>query len=269
MKDLDYEINKICQFIKENVSKTKSDGIIIALSGGLDSAVVAAIATKAIGKENIHCYFPRYNFGSADIDKLHTAKFCKKFGLTYEETHIASQSSKASFFYRMVRHATDFVNTYIFHNEYLLLIFGNIDSTMRAGFLNKKAKEHNCLVLGTTNRSEMLIGFFTKFDKCGCDLQPILHLYKTEIVELAKHLDIPVEIINRIPSADFWYGQTNESELTFQKLDKILIDLEKIDINRKEWKIGNTTEEEVTKCISMVKKAKQKHNGGFPPCLSC
>lgn len=269
MKDLDYEINKICQFIKDSVLKTKSNGVIIALSGGLDSAVVAALSTKAIGKENVHCYFPRYNFGSVDIDKLLTDTFCNKFGLTYEENRIASQSSKASFFYRMVRNATNIINTFIYNNEYLLLVFGNIDATMRAGFLNRKAKEHNCLMLGTTNRSELSIGFFTKFDKCGCDLQPILHLYKTEIVELAKYLDIPEEIVNRIPSADFWYRQTNEGGLTFQKLDKILIELGRIDIDSTELKINCATEEEVAKCISMVKKAKQKHNGGFPPCLNC
>lgn len=267
MKDLDYEINRICKFIKEYVSKTKSDGIIIALSGGLDSAVVAALSTKAIGKENVHCYFLRYNFGSLDIDKLHTDTLCKKFGLTYEENRVVSQSSKASFFYRMIRHVTDTVNTFIVNNDYLALIFGNIEALMRSRYLSKKAHEHNCLVLGTTNRSELLIGYFTRFDECGCDLQPILHLYKTEIVEVAKHLGIPDEIINRIPSADLWYGQTNEKGLTYQKLDKILIELDKIGIDTQECKINDATEKEVSKCINFVKRAKQKHKGRFPPCL--
>lgn len=270
MKDLDYEINRICKFIKEYVSKTKSNGVIIALSGGLDSAVVAALSTKALGKENVHCYFLRYNFGSLDIDKLHTDALCKKFGLTYEENRFVSKSSKASFFYRMIRmipHVTDTVKPFIVNNDYLRLFFGNIDATRRAGYLYKKANEHNCLVLGTTNRSERLIGYFTRFDECGCDLQPILHLYKTEIVELAKHLGIPDEIINRVPSANPRYGQTNEKELTYQKLDKILIELDKIGIDTQECKINDVTEKEVSKCINLVKRAKQKHKGRFPPCL--
>lgn len=267
MKDIDYEINKICKFIKEYVSKTKSNGVIIALSGGLDSAVVAALSTKALGKENVFCYFLRYNFVSLDIDKLHTDALCRKFGLTYEENRVVSKSSKASFFYRMIQHVTDTVNAFIVNNDYLHNIFGNINAEMRLRYLSKKANEHNCLILGTTNRSERLIGYFTKFDEYGCDLQPILHLYKTEIVEVAKHLDIPDEIINRVPSADLWYSQNNEKGLTYQKLDKILIELDKIDIDSQECKINNVTEKEVSKCINLVKMAKQKHKGRFPPCL--
>jgi len=267
MKDIDYEINRICKFIKEYVSKTKSNGVIIALSGGLDSAVVAALATKAIGKENVYCYFLRYNFGSLDTDKLHTDMLCRKFGLTYEENRVVSQSSKASFFYQMIQHVTDTINTFIVNNNYLHHIFGNINAEMRTRYLFKKANEHNCLVLGTTNRSERQIGYFTRFDECGCDLQPILHLYKTEIVEVAKHLGIPDEIINRVPSADLWYVQTNEKGLTYQKLDKILIQLDKIGIDTQECKINDITEKEVSKCINLVKRAKQKHKDGFPSCL--
>jgi len=262
MKDLDHEINRIYKFIKENVSKTKSDGVIIALSGGLDSAVVAALSTKAIGKDNVHCYFLRYKYASLEIDKRYTDALCKKFGLTYEENRFVSKSSKPS---QMIRHVTNTVNTFIVNNDYLNLIFGNIDATMRAGYLYKKANEHNSLLLGTTNRSERLIGFFTKFDEYGCDLQPILHLYKTEIVELAKYLGVPDEIINRVPSADIWYGQTNGKGLIYQKLDKILINLDKM--NTQECKINDITKQEVSKCISMIKRAKQKHKGRFPPCL--
>jgi len=267
MKDIDYEIGRICKFIKQYVLETKSDGVIIALSGGLDSAVVAVLSSKAIGKENVHCYFLRYNFSSLDIDKLHTDALCKKFGLTYEENRFVSQSSKTSSFYRLIRQVTTPVNTFIVNNGYFLLVFGNIYATMRSEYLYRKANEHNCLVLGTTNRSELLIGFYTKFDECGCDLQPILHLYKTEIVELAKYLGIPDEIINRVPSADFWYGQTDEKGLTYQKVDKILLELEKIGIDTQECKINDVTEREVSKVINMVKRAKQKHNGRFPPYL--
>jgi len=267
MKDLDYKINRICTFIKEYVSKTKSDGVIIALSGGLDSAVVAVLSIKAIGKEKVHCYFLRYNFSSLDIDKRHTDALCKKFGLTYEENRFVSKSSKVSFVYRTRRHVTDIVHTFTVNNNYLHQILGNIDATMRAGYLHKKANEKNCLVLGATNRSELLIGYFKKFDECGCDLQPILHLYKTEIVELAKHLGVPDEIINRVPSADLWYGQTNEKGLTYQKLDKMLRELEKIGSDNQECKINDATKKEESKLLILVKRAKQKRQGRFPPCL--
>ena len=273
MKDLDHEINRICKFIIKYVSKTKSDGVIIALSGGLDSAFVAAVSSKAIGTEHVHCYFLRYKYASLEIDKRHTDSLCKKFGLTYEENRFVSQSSKTSFeskssqSSRMIRHVTNTVNTFIVNNDYLHMIFGNIDAIMRSGYLYKKANEHNCLVLGTTNHSELLIGYFTKFDESGCDLQPILHLYKTEIVELAKHLGIPDEIINRVPSADLWYGPATEKGLTYQKLDKILRELDKLGIDTQECKINDVTKKEVSLCIHMFKRAKQKHKGRFPPCL--
>jgi NAD+ synthase len=273
MKNLDHEINRICKFIKENISKTKSNGVVIALSGGLDSAFVAALSTKAIETEHVHCYFLRYKYASLEIDKRHTDALCKKFGLTYEENRFVSKSSQTSFetkssqASRMIRHVANTVNTFIVNNNYLLLIFGNIDATMRAGYLCKKANEHNCLVLGTTNRSELLIGYFTKFDECGCDIQPIVHLYKTEIVELAKHLGIPDEIINRVPSADFWYRHADEKGLTYQKVDKILVELEKKGIDTQECKINDATTKEVSKVIHMIKRAKQKHKGRFPPCL--
>jgi len=276
MKDIDDEINRICSFIKQYVAKTKSDGVIIALSGGLDSAVVAVLSTKAIGTENVHCYFLRYKYASLEIDKRHTDALCKKFGLTYEEnrfvskstkTSSESRSSKTSFFYQMIRQAADTVNTFIVNNEYLLMIFGNIDAIMRAGYLYKKANEHNSLVLGTTNRSERLTGYFTKFDECECDLQPILHLYKTEIFEVAKHLGIPNEIINRVPSADFWYRQTGEKGLTCQKVDKILLEVEKIGIDTQDQEVNEATKNEVSQVIQMVKRAKQKQKDRFPPCL--
>jgi len=264
MKNIDCEIDRICEFIRDNVSKTKSDGVIIALSGGLDSAIVAALSTKAIGKENVHCYFLRYNFGKSDIDKLHTEALCNKFGLTYEENQVVSQSSKTSFFNRMIQRVTDTLNTFLVNIDYLHMILGNIDAKMRTGYLSKKAHEQNCLLLGTTNHSEQLIGYFTTFDEYDCDLQPILHLYKTEIVEMAKHLGIPNEIINRTPSADLWYGHINEKGLTYQKLDKILIELDKTNIDTLDCEIDDATKEEV---FRMMTKAKQKYAGSFPPCL--
>lgn len=267
MRKLDHEINRICKFIKDYVSKTKSNGVTIALSGGLDSAVVAALSTKAIGKDNVHCYFLRYNYRSLNTDKLHADALCKKFGLSYEENRVVSKSSKPSFFFRIIRNVSDTIIPFILHNKHLLMIFGNFEATMRYRYLNKESIKHNYLKLGTTNRSERLIGFFSKFEENRCDLQPILHLYKTEIVELAKHLRIPDEIINRVPSTDRWYGRGNEKGFTYQELDKILIELDKTGMDTQQYTINDSTEEDVSTCINLVKRAQQKHEGTFPPCL--
>jgi NAD+ synthase len=274
MKDIDYEINRICEFIRESVAKTKSNGVIIALSGGLDSSVVAALSAKAIGAEQVHCYFLRYKYASLETDKRHTEELCNKFGITYGENRFVSKTSGASVEPNTsqgsptIRYIANTVNTFNVNNEYLHMILGNIEAVMRSGYLYKKATKHNSLVLGTTNRSELRIGYFTKFEKSGCHLQPILHLYKTEIVEMARHLGIPEEIINRVPSADLWYGQADEKGLTYQKLDRILRELDRMRNETRECKPDDITEEEVSQCMNMVKKAKQKQKGRFPPCLN-
>lgn len=271
MKNYDDEINRICSVIKENVTETKSKGIVIALSGGLDSAVVAVLSAKAMGKENVHCYYLHYDFASSDIDKQHIDLLCNKFGLTYDENRFVSKSPKPSFFNLVLRNVSDAVVTFMENNR-LKLVFGNIMATVRMKHLRKQANEHNCLVSGTTNRSEWLIGYFTKLDDGEFDLQPILHLYKTEIVELAKHLGIPDEIINRTPSADLWIAQNNEKEIgmTYQKLDTILKGLddnigienhkEEMHSDSYECEINGVTRDEISEVIKMIERTEHKRS---------
>ena len=269
MNDVEDEISRTCSFIRDSVLKTRSDGVVIALSGGLDSAVVAALSARALGKEHVHCCFLRYKSVSLAIDKRHTAMLCDTFGLTFEVNRYvvkASSGSNPSTPSHMTRRVSRTVNDFNVNNRFLNVFFGNIEALMRSRYLYKRAKEYNSLVLGALNRSEWLIGYFTQFEKTGVDLQPILHLYKIEIVEMAKALNIPEEIIARIPSSDLWYGKTNEG-LTFQKLDKILIEVDAKGRDAHECRINDVTSGEVARCIEMMKKAKSKNKGVFPPSI--
>ena len=83
------------------------------------------------------------------------------------------------------------------------------------------AKKHNCLVLGTENKTEYLLGYFTRFGDEASDLEPIMHLYKTEVIELAKTLGVPAAVIQAAPTAGLWPGQTDEVELgsTYAEID--------------------------------------------------
>jgi NAD+ synthase len=209
MKSYQTETEQICKFISDYVKESKTKGIVLGVSGGLDSAVVAVLSVKAIGKENVHLFYYPYKFKpmQSDIDKQHIDILCKKFGLTYETRYIS----------HIVDEFTITKNS--------KLVRGNIMSRTRMIKLYQQANERNCIVLGTTNRSEWLTGYFTKHGDGACDFEPIMHLYKTEIFGLARSLGIPDALISKKPSAGLWDGQTDEHELgiTYKKLDRILM----------------------------------------------
>lgn len=111
-----------------------------------------------------------------------------------------------------------------FHPKMDKIAKGNWKSRLRMATLYYYANLYNLLVIGTTNKSEMEIGFFTKYGDGGVDIEPIADLYKTEVIEMAKRLRLPKEIIETVPTPGFWKGQTDEKEigLDYQKLDTIL-----------------------------------------------
>jgi len=101
---------------------------------------------------------------------------------------------------------------------------GNIMARIRMAYLFDKAKKHTALVLGTENKSEYLLGYFTRFGDDASDIEPVRHLYKTQVYELARYLQIPDAIIEKPPSADLWPEQTDEGEFgfTYKEADQIL-----------------------------------------------
>lgn len=263
MRNLDEEIDRTCTFIEDSIARTKSDGVIIALSGGLDSAVVAALSGRAISKENVHCYFLRYRRSALETDRKHSVALCHKFGLPYAENRLVTKSTKASSESRNYFEPQSVLSV---NNNYVNVFIGNIDALMRSRYLYKKASEYNSLVLGALNRSEWSIGYFTQFEKNGVDIQPILHLYKTEVFEIAKRIGVPDEIITRVPSSDIWCGRIDK-RLTYQKIDKVLIKLDKKDLDFHECNIADVPDDEVSKCLEIVRRARQKNKGVFPPSI--
>lgn len=143
--------------------------------------------------------------------------------------------------------------------------YGNIKARIRMTILYQYANRTNCLVAGTTNKSEWMIGYFTKHGDGGADIEPIQHLYKTQIYDLAKYLDIPNELVDKPPSAGLWDGQTDEGELgmSYPYLDKILQFIEDRQLIEKEesyhlaeWQ--NIKEKDINKVIDMINKSEHK-----------
>jgi len=196
---------KIVDFIKQKVKDSGTKGAMLGISGGIDSAVTAALAKKALGKNVIYLSMPpsRPNPFKKNISALEKALKIK-----------VKEISIKDIFKTAVKGLPKGNKT----------AYGNIYSRTRMILLYYFANINNFLVLGTTNRSEMEIGYFTKYGDGGVDIEPIADVYKTEIFEMAERLGLPKEIIEAAPTAGLWPGQTDEQEigLSYYQLDTVL-----------------------------------------------
>lgn len=195
---------RIENFIKE---KTKGlDGCVLGISGGIDSTVIAYLSVNALGKDKVHGVLMPYDKQNTEDAKL----VAENLGINYEIINI---KPVVKIFKKVAPHYFD-----------TNLSEGNLRARIRMCFLYGCANTKRSLVLGTGNKSELMIGYLTKYGDGGVDIEPIGHLYKTEVWELAKHIKVPKKIIEKAPSAELWDGQTDENELGFDYyiLDKIL-----------------------------------------------
>ncbi|MBQ2666307.1 NAD+ synthase [Methanobrevibacter sp.] len=200
--------NSIIGFIKSKVSESKTNGIVVGLSGGIDSTLIAYLSCEAVGKENVFGIIMPSETTPAE-DRIHGIEIAQHLGIEYEEIAIDS-----------------------ILNEYLSLTkleennlaIGNLKARIRMSIIYYYANAKNYLVSGTGNKSEILIGYFTKHGDGACDMEPIGDLYKTEVYRLSEFLNIQKEIIDKPPRAGLWANQTDEEEIGmgYDLLDKIL-----------------------------------------------
>lgn len=218
MKQRNYKktTNQIVTFIQEIFKEKGFKKAIIGISGGLDSAVVATLLVLALGKENV--YGESLPCGEQkDIKDADTiAKF---LGINYETINIKPVID--SFLDILCYDIEDKISE------------GNLKARARMMVLYDMSSFHNALVVGTGNRTELELGYFTLYGDGACALEPMGHLYKTEVFELARYLKIPETIINKLPSAGLWEGQTDEDELgyTYKQIDEMLDTIYSYNIN--------------------------------------
>lgn len=256
MRKINYikEIDSIVVFIHDYYQKAGFQKAVLGLSGGLDSAVSAALAAKALGAENVTGfilpYFEHSNVAVADAQEL-----ASLIGIKSEVIWINPWVD--SYF---DAHAQDAD----------ALRKGNWMARARMCVLFDKSVEQKALVIGTGNRSELLVGYFTQFGDSACALEPIGHLYKTELKELAKLLKLPKSIIHKAPTADLWENQTDEEELgiDYPALDKILYDISEQGVLA--WQPSFPySQKEFELVKSLVKRSKFKLSMPPMPELSC
>lgn len=200
---------RISVWIREQVTKAGAQGLVLGLSGGVDSSVVAALARMACGENVLGLLMPCH---SSPDSAAHAELVARKLGI---RTHTADLTG-----------AYDSMVAHVLHGNGIELT--NIRPRLRMAALYCAAQTLKYLVIGTSNKSERMIGYFTKWGDGVADLQPIANLYKFQVRELARELEIPEEVINKAPTADLWEGQTDEGEIgvTYDELDAVLQGIE-------------------------------------------
>ena len=220
---------EIINFITDFHHKTGVDGVVIGLSGGIDSTVVAYLLKESIPSENIYSYHLPSSTTPKE-DTIHARLVAKFLNLQYTEINIDSISKE---FLNLANHELDInsdINSDIKADNELKIsnknkaAEGNLKARIRMSLLYYFANLKNSLVAGTSNKSELLIGYFTKYGDGACDFEPIGDIYKTQLKILAKSLKIPDEIIDKPPRAGLWENQTDEEEIGFsyEILDQVL-----------------------------------------------
>ena len=205
MKDWKKIKQDLILFLKTEVEKAGLKKVTVGLSGGLDSAVVAILCKEAFG-ENLNCILMPSQFSSkSSIDDA--IELCEKFDIKYEIISIEPM-------------VTGFIKNM---NEDKLRI-GNFSARMRMSVLYDVSSREKSLVVGTSNRSEILLGYGTIFGDTACAINPIGEIYKSDEFEFARILGVTNTILNKAPSADLWEGQSDEEELghTYKEMDDLL-----------------------------------------------
>jgi NAD+ synthase len=204
--------NYISGWIKEKVEEAGAEGIVLGLSGGVDSSLTAALAKKALGDKVLGVLMPCH---SDPTDLEHARLVAAKFGIETEYVDLGPVFDRL---------------TASLPGGSAMAV-ANLKPRLRMATLYYFANSRNYLVAGSGNKSELTVGYFTKYGDGGADILPLGDLLKCQVRELAHELGVPEEIIAKPPSAGLWPGQTDEGEMgiTYSELDRTISALEKGD----------------------------------------
>jgi NAD+ synthase len=203
---------KLTSWIRETVLQVMGKGVVVGMSGGVDSSVVAVLCKSAFPEVTLGVIMPCH---SSKIDRGHAELVASKFHIPVKVVDLD----------RVFDILIEALPSDGYDATTRKLAENNIKPRLRMVTLYYFANRLNYLVVGSSNRSELSVGYFTKHGDGGSDLMPLGNLVKSQVLDLARYLDIPQEIIGKPPSAGLWEGQTDEAELglTYSELDRYLI----------------------------------------------
>ncbi|MBU0577541.1 NAD+ synthase [Patescibacteria group bacterium] len=236
------KVDLIISNLKSFFQKADKKKAILGLSGGVDSALVAKIAVMTLGKESVTALILP-NEGLSSLQNIEDAEnWAKELGIKYA---IIPINDFLNLYNNLPWESSDFAKM-------------NIQARVRANILYDYANSHGALVLGTGNKTEAMLGYFTKYGDGACDVRPIGNLFKTDVWRLAKEAGLPENIIQKTPSAELAPGQTDEGELgiKYTEIDEIL----------KKFEQGKKPESENEKKI-FERIENNRHKGEVPPTI--
>jgi NAD+ synthase len=218
---------QMISFLKRETNNIGVTNVVVGISGGLDSAVVSVLAKEAFGDNFQGVFMPSHLSSDASIDDA--KELCEKFNIDYKIVEIAP----------MVKGYFDNVT------DATPLRIGNFSARMRMSVLYDISAKNNAIVIGTSNKSEILLGYGTLYGDTACAINPIGQFYKSDLFEFARFLGVPESIITKKPSADLWAGQSDEEELgyTYKVMDDVLKQLVDHNVSSKELQKAGVSKE--------------------------
>ena len=232
------ETTRIIRFLKQTFKEQKINHAVIGLSGGIDSTTSYYLLKKVLPEKNIiGVSMPYFHMKSPFPE----AKVIPIKTIVDEISNVLRESKNISSFPKL-----DIISR------------GNIMARVRMIILFDLAKKNNALVVGTENKTEHLLGYFTRFGDAASDIEPIVHLYKTQVYQLAKYLGVPEKIIRQKPTAGLWPGQTDEGEFgfTYKEADEVLYLYH-------DKKISPTGRKNAEKILALMKANTFKHEAPY------
>jgi NAD+ synthase len=247
--NVDKALRDISNFIEYSLIESNTQGLVMGISGGLDSSTVATISAGVVNPEKILALaMPTSSTPPGDTEGA--VELVKDLGIAYKVLDLDPLLTPVE---NICRGGLD--------EEHIKLAQANLKARMRMMVLYYHANALNRLVVGTSNRTELMVGYFTKYGDGGADILPLGDLYKTDVCSLAEHLDLPTSILEKKPTAGLWPGQTDEDDLgiSYVLLDKILYLLMDKKLNEDDvaLKLGISSRE-VVKVRIMVQQAQHK-----------
>jgi len=199
------DIKLMKKFIADKVEKTGTNGVVLGISGGLDSTTVLKLSIDSLGKEKVHGVIMPES-ASPEEDMRDARWIAEKWDVEYDEYDI------------------DPILACFPADAEERLPYANLKSRVRGSIEYYVANVENKLVIGTSNKSELLLGYTTKYGDSAVDFLPIGDVYKSDVKKLAKKIDVPERFIEKVPRAGLWEGQTDEDELghTYKEIDEVL-----------------------------------------------
>ena len=230
-------------FVRDEVRRTGFERAVLGVSGGVDSALSTYLAVRALGPENVHALLMPYKTSSPDSlrDGLEVVS---ALGITHEVAEI-----------------TNMADAYFAQNPDIeRMRKGNVMARLRMITLYDRSQRDRSLVIGTSNKTEGLLGYTTLFGDNASALNPIGDLYKTQVWQMARAIGVPKSIIEKAPSADLWEGQTDEAEmgLSYSEVDELLFYMFDMREDAEELSKRGFASEFIERVRSMVRRAQFK-----------